>query len=680
VTTDPADVFATFLASATEESDDVACIPLPAAGSVEPLPEVPGLLAGAAEVDVTPPPGMPKSGHSRNAQDGTGFRTRLRVRAVHLRAGRVSLGLVAGDMHAGSAVVHRLVAAAVRGRTDIPMAGLFMGATHTHAGPGQFHGSDFYNRWASNRPGLDPDYTAFLSERIAGAVQEAYDSRRPARLAFGSTEVWGFTRNRSLQAHVHNASVPDKRLAAQRRYAAVNPWLHLLRVDADDPSGGLSPLAALAFFSIHGTGISRHDPAYNADVWAYITGEMARGIEARTGVRPVAGAVEGTHGDMTPAVRPGMLVYPEAERVGRGIGAAAADLHARLEPALTGNVRLAAGYREIDLANGPVIAGIRLPDPAIGTAKLAGAVENSTPLLEHIPPFRPGFPKPPALARTPQGPKWIFGGRRLQLRFAPVSAFPHVLPVQVMLVGPMALLALPFEITVEAGRRLEAEVGHALTAASAAPERVVVSSAANDYWDYLTTPEEYDRQCYEGASNLYGPNTLRFVGSAAADLATRLLRGELVDESVSDRTFRGQVHRYMALTEGAGAGPGRQGHGDGRAVFFEADRWEDAYWEWRWNGGAPGTMRWDRPMARVEHLTEDGSWVTMSDGTGPVDDRGWHVGVFHVGSFQSGGGRDTDVHTYAARWYQPPLGIPGRYRFALEANHGQPELVGEAFD
>ena len=42
---------------------------------------------------------------------------------------------------------------------------------------------------------------------------------------------------------------------------------------------------------------------------------------------------------MTPAVRPGMLVYPEAERVGRGIGAAAVDLHTRLESSLTGRVR-----------------------------------------------------------------------------------------------------------------------------------------------------------------------------------------------------------------------------------------------------------------------------------------------------------------------------------------------------
>ena len=41
----------------------------------------------------------------------------------------------------------------------MPLAGLSIGATHTHAGPGQFLGTDFYNRFASNQPGFDPAWT-----------------------------------------------------------------------------------------------------------------------------------------------------------------------------------------------------------------------------------------------------------------------------------------------------------------------------------------------------------------------------------------------------------------------------------------------------------------------------------------------------------------------------------------
>ena len=45
--------------------------------------------------------------------------------------------------------------------------GLFIGATHTHAGPGQFLGTDFYNRFASNRSGFDPAYAEFVFESAA---------------------------------------------------------------------------------------------------------------------------------------------------------------------------------------------------------------------------------------------------------------------------------------------------------------------------------------------------------------------------------------------------------------------------------------------------------------------------------------------------------------------------------
>ena len=291
----PADPLLPFVESGTRH----VRLTLPRARPGE-LPAVTGLLAGAAEVDITPPPGMPKAGHSRNAQTGTGFRTRLRASVVYLRAGTEALTLVHCDLLAGSAIVQQLVADAVSD-LEVPLAGLLIGATHTHAGPGQFHGNELMNRFSSNRPGFDPAFTSWLVARIAGAVREAVTNRRPARLAVGATEVWGLTRNRSYDAYLRNESVAHAPRGHQGKFAAVNPWLHLVRVDGADGA----PIAASVIFSIHGTGISHSDTAYNADVWAYLKGELGRRIERSTGHRPVVGAVEGTHGDVAPAVRPG---------------------------------------------------------------------------------------------------------------------------------------------------------------------------------------------------------------------------------------------------------------------------------------------------------------------------------------------------------------------------------------
>ncbi|MGH3518939.1 MAG: neutral/alkaline non-lysosomal ceramidase N-terminal domain-containing protein [Haloechinothrix sp.] len=638
-------------------------VPAPAAD----LPPIDGLLAGAAEVDITPPPGLPKAGHSRNAHTGNGFRTRLRVRVIHLRSGTTSLALVASDLLGGSAVLTHLVADAIATDTDVRLPGLFMGYTHTHAGPGQFHGCDFYNHFASNKPGFDPAWTQFLVERISGAIRESVATRKPARLATGSTEVWGFTRNRSLDAYVRNDSVADKRVATHRTYAAVNPWLHLLRVDTEAEDGGFEPLAALSVFSIHGTGISHHDRSYNADVWAYLNGELSDRIERATGRRAVVGAVEGSHGDITPAVRPGQLVYGEAERVGCGIGAAAAELHDRLAAELSDQVGLGAGVWEIDLDTDPAVGGITLPEPAVGMAKLAGARENQTPVISFIPPFRPGFPKP--VARGPHGAKWIVGTRPLQARFTQRICFPRVLPVQVVRIGSLLVAGVPFETTAESGRRIEEAARDSIGAGSGVA-RVAVSSLVFDHWDYLTTAEEYTWQCYEGASTLHGANSLKFVTAAVAELAADVVKTGWVPGHLPRRHFALRIRRYLARPE-------RQPvvrNSLGAPRFTEATVDEEAYWELRWRDVAPGDLDWHEPLLRIETSMDGGSWQPAMRAERRVDDQGWWTSITHLGRDRAGG------HRYAARWFGPDLAGGREHRFVLPANAGQPEYCSEPFN
>lgn len=622
------------------------------------LPHVAGLLAGAAEVDITPPPGMPKAGHSSNAQSGTGFRTRLHAHVLHLRAGTTSLAIVQCDLLAGSSIVAQLVARAIADDTDVRLPGLFLGATHTHAGPGQFHGSEAMNRFASNHSGFDPAWTAWLVDRIAGAVCEAVATRRPARLAFGATEVWGLTRNRSVESYVRNENVADKSTPPQRKYEAVNPWLHLLRVDAAAADGGHEPLGAAVIFSIHGTGISQKDHAFNADVWAYLKGELAGHIVRTTGRRAVVGAVEGTHGDVAPAVRPGMLVYPEAERVGTGIGSAAADLYDRLESELSEEVELAAGLREIDLASSPEIGGITLPAPAFGTATMAGARENHTAVIHRIPPFRPGCPKPGA--RGPHGAKWIPGGRRLHDRIAPVSSFPSVLPVQVLRIAGTLVVGLPFEITVEAGRRVEAAV-HAAIGGTAGVERVAVSSLANEQFCYLTTPEEYSLQRYEGGNTLYGPRSQPFTTAYAARLAKDVIDRGWVADQLTGRRFDFAAHRYLAVPDGRAVSRAALGS----PAFLDQTITEDGYWQLTWQDAAPGDLAWHEPIARVEMLAADGGWTTAAERGLPIDDQGYHVGVFHLGVDRHG------RHNYAARWFTPYLGPARPHRIVVSGSGGR---------
>ena len=589
-------------------------------------------------MDITPPPGMPKAGFSKNAHDGIGFRNRLRARVLHLRSGESSVAWVQLDLLAGSSLLQHLIAHDIAGRTDIGLSGIMLGATHTHAGPGQFDASDFYNRFASNRPGFDPAWTAWLVERISSAIVQAHDSRRPAKVATGRIDVWGATRNRSLAPYIRN-DVEDQRLDAERRFAAVNPWLHQVRVDA---IGGAdtTPLAAWSVFSIHGTGVNHHNPEYHADVWAYLVDEA----KAQIGSDVVAAAVEGTHGDAAPALRPGHAGFLEAERVGRMIGARAAELHAQLGAELSDDIALAVALREVDLdaADGGEAGGVRLPFPALGSSQVAGATENLTPVISKIPPIRPGHPK--RWSRGPHAEKWVLGSQLIQSKVLPRLGFPRVLSMQALRVGGLVIAGFPFEITTEAGRRIAADV-----AATGVEAEVVVASVTNGYCGYCTTAEEYSLQFYEGGHNLHGPTTQAWLGAQGALLATALTTSH-ASAVLPERRYALHVHRYLA-----GPTPNEQ-------PSLEAPRYVDStgedpdFWEQPWHGGS---LVWHEPIARVE--------VKDADGWSPfADDQGTAIGVRALGK-----------RRFAARWYNPWLGGDRQFRFVVTA--GGREVVGPEF-
>jgi neutral ceramidase len=611
---------------------------------------------------------MPKAGYSRTTRDGVGFRTRLRARVVHLRAQRSSIAVVALDLLGGSAVLQRLVARTIADRTDVPLAGLFLGATHTHAAPGQFCGSAMYNRYASNRPGFDPAWTQFLVDRISDAVIDAVEQRRPARVAIGSTDVWGFTRNRSLAPHLRNTDIDDRRRDADRKFAAVNPQLHLIRVDAAAASGGFDPLAALVVFSVHGTGISAGSRDYNADVWGYLNGALAHGVERATGHRIVVGSIEGTHADVAPALRPGHAGHIEAERIGSGIAAEALALYERLEPALRSDVALGCGLREVDLrAPGAMtVDGVTIAPARLGASQVAGAKENTTPVLHLVPPFRAGYPKPFA-KKGPQGAKWILASERFQERVLPVADFPSVLPVHVLRIAGTTLVGLPFEVTVGSGRRIAA----AVAAATGEVGDVVVSSVANEYWGYCTTEEEYSLQYYEGGHTLHGPNTQRFLAAHAARLAVEVTNqrdGFPISDVLAERQFSTAAHRYPPPANGTTASRVFAG----RAEFHDPAGDDYGYWQVVWHDRAPGDLHWHEPLVRVEVRDGSGDWQPARHYERLVDDQDWQVSARALSDRRTG-------HRYAARWHDPWLGAGRAHRFVLLANNGQPELASEPF-
>lgn len=100
-------------------------------------------------------------------------------------------------------------------------------------------------------------------------------------------------------------------------------------------------------------------------------------------------------------------------------------------------------------------------------------------------------------------------------------------PFQILRVGNLAIVGLPWEVTTMSGRRLRSLLLEEL--APVGIDHIIVAGLVNSFTHYLTTREEYASQQYEGASNVYGPWTLAAVKQETRRLAVSLREGSEID-------------------------------------------------------------------------------------------------------------------------------------------------------
>ena len=141
--------------------------------------------------------------------------------------------------------------------------------------------------------------------------------------------------------------------------------------------------------------------------------------------------------------------------------------------------------------------------------------------------------------------RFPFWKRRFR-RNPPLGWVQRDVQVQVFRIGRVLILSVPAEVTTVAGKRLEDAAARA--ARRSDPESrgsgeeqtwsTVVNGLANGYSGYVTTAEEYAAQRYEGASTLYGPNTLRLYERVVAELVAELVaeREDEAEDETEDET------------------------------------------------------------------------------------------------------------------------------------------------
>jgi hypothetical protein len=232
-------------------------------------------------------------------------------------------------------------------------------------------------------------------------------------------------------------------------------------------------------------------------------------------------------------------------------------------------------------------------------------------------------------------------GHKIGIPFAvSTDTYPSAVPLFVARIADRLIITMPGEATVEVGRRARARVAEAMGGSGV--RGIAVSGLANEFIQYITTPEEYDRQHYEGGSTMYGPAQSAAITDSLVALADALRRGRPAPAPHPFDPRNGVEPNGAPYGRGAPSGsivtqpldvPPR-----GQAVF-------------EWQGGPRGLdRRLDRRFIAIQRRTR-GRWRRVADDLGmaivwTVDDSGRY-----------------DVH-----WQVPRRAKPGAHRVVVTAN------------
>lgn len=643
-----------------------------------PLPSEPHdrLIAGVAKTGITPPPGMPMAGYSKLSVDARGVRTKLLARAIYIKQKDApAVALVQCDLLSGSLALHHKVAEMISMHTDIASGGLMLSGTHSHSGPGNYFMNMMYNKAASNRGGFDIQCFDFISKQIANAVIKAYQSRKPALIATGTTMVKNVSINRSLAAYYENNNI-KMNSSLPSMIEATNPYLHMIRIDTLDTDGKYKPAGVFTNFSMHNnTNPKEIGAVYNGDVFAY----FERGLEWKIKHHYnspwdiVNAAANYTHGDSNPNHSQDRVEnFKDFENLGNIITEKAFLLFQSLDNSLSANVQVNYQAKEIDVFTENKIDGIEIARrPYVGMSTLSGAsgrgrqtVFSKIPYL-----FKPGHPKR-FFINGEQGTKKRIGSL-IQPLIIPRKDFPHRLFLQAIRVHDTVLLPLPFEITYELGMRIsDASRNKGSKTGLEGIKRYVVTGVSNGYWGYATTAEEYAIQYYEGGSTLYGPRQGEFLSAHMAHLVKRMAQfgtGECLPEKW-DIHLKGKTFYDTSVLPKGVRTP------ELKPTFHKNKKHEEPYWYFKWYDVPPSSIKLHEDLVSVEASKDGINWRPHTKNNIPVNDSGCDISILHLDKKTR-----RNMTLYETRWHSPNMQEDVQYRFVIHRRNEHPVLYSESF-
>lgn len=279
------------------------------------------LQAGAAKVDITPPPGLPMYGYFDRIEKNelsTGTLDPLYARVVVIQAGEKRLAIVTLDLGRtfNESWLSKMKEAALK---DSNIGALLVSASHTHSGPNIL---DIYP------PGGRPEWENAAFDKILQAIHEAASRLESARMGtdYGLAYVSYNRRRVNPDGTVTMLWTNAEKVAN----GPVDPTVGVLRIDRADGT----PIAILVNYACHPVVYGSDNLRYSADFVSPMTATVEGAFEGK----PLCLFLQGAAGDIKPYYGPtsidkggvekcewtGRVLGTEAARVAKGIKATAA--------------------------------------------------------------------------------------------------------------------------------------------------------------------------------------------------------------------------------------------------------------------------------------------------------------------------------------------------------------------
>ncbi|XP_055331007.1 neutral ceramidase-like [Paramacrobiotus metropolitanus] len=394
---------------------------------------------------------------------------------------------------------------------------IILHAQHTHAGPG---GSSAYLLYDFTILGFIEDNFHAIVNGIVKAIDNAHNSLAPGNVKMVQGQVANCGRNRSPEAYLNNPQEERDQYAEDK-----DSTMTVLKFS--DNEGKLRGVQVV--YPVHPTSLNKSNELVSGDNKghaAWLLEQRHKGVIAAVGISNAGdispnmidngdGTFRGEGRDQIESTE--IIGTRQADRADELIRSADGTL---LTGTLVGKLAWV-NFASVNIANTP---GARTC-PAVAGQNFAAGTEDGVGLgvfQEGDTDANPLFAfVSSAIKPTPQ---WVRDCQtRAKVPLLPTGLMephpwtPDVLGMQILRIGQLAIVSVPFEVSTMAGRRIRKTVLSRLEGSGVS--HVEIAAISNGYSQYLTTREEYALQHYEGASTLFGPYQLEAVQQELARVA-----------------------------------------------------------------------------------------------------------------------------------------------------------------